>query len=278
MSPMVPLPILHELPPIALDLGTVGHHGRGSDPEIPIQRVGHGRRRRDSGPAAAVRINLHVSDGAELSFLHEVARLNEVRSAAPLRAHLHHALVFARRGQHRLAFHHVHADGLLQVQVGARLDGLDHGQGMPVIRRGDLHQVEILLLEHLAVVGEHPRLLFGCLARGHHLGAAGHHLLVHVAEGYDFDRRHLHQPEDIGLAVPSAPDEPHARGRRVRGFGGVPARGRQCQRGHTALHEFTAVHNVDLQRWRPVYPPLTRKVKPARICVPCEKHQASCGR
>ena len=201
-----------------------------------------------------------MSDNAEFPLQHQVARLDQMRSAAPLRAHLNHAFVLAGRRQHRLPFHHVHADRLLQVQVGAGAGGLDHGQGVPMIRGGDLHHVQVFLLEHLAVVGEHPRLLFGCLARGRHLRAVGHHLPVDVAQRDNLDGRHLDQAKDIGLAIPAAADESHSFGGQIRGFCRIAAGGWQRQRGKTSLNEFTTVHRflagsssgvqfIGFQRW-----------------------------
>ena len=85
--------------------------------------------------------------------LHDlVARFDQVRRAAALRADLHHALILARRGQHRLAFGHIHADRLLAVDIAAGLYRLDHRQRMPVVGRRDQDDVQVLLAQHLAVV------------------------------------------------------------------------------------------------------------------------------
>ena len=48
-----------------------------------------------------------------------VARLDQVRRAAALRADLHDALVLASGGEHRLAFDDVDADRLLHINVDA---------------------------------------------------------------------------------------------------------------------------------------------------------------
>ena len=62
-----------------------------------------------------------MRDLAELALLDDsVARLDQMRRAPALRADLHHALVLAGRGQHRLAFRNVHADRLLHVDIHAR--------------------------------------------------------------------------------------------------------------------------------------------------------------
>src|SRR5258708_23415709 len=46
----------------------------------------------------------------------------------------------------------VDADRLLAVQVRPRLARRDHRQGMPVVGGGDQDDVQVLLLEHLAVI------------------------------------------------------------------------------------------------------------------------------
>ncbi len=104
-------------------------------------------------PHVIVAVHLDQADLAELPLADDpVAGLDQVRRAAALRADLHDPLVLAGRGQHGLALGHVDADRLLHVDVGARLDGRDHRQGVPVVGRGDQDDVEVLLLEHLAVV------------------------------------------------------------------------------------------------------------------------------
>ena len=164
-------------------------------------------------PHVIVAINLDQADLAELSFADDpVAGLDQVRRAAALGADLHDPLVLAGRGQHGLALGHVDADRLLDVDVGARLDGRDHRQGVPVVGRGDQDDVQVLFLEHLAVVGVGARSLLRGLPVGDDLGGLGQHLLVDVAQRNDLDRRDLDQPEQVGLAVPAAADQAHAFG------------------------------------------------------------------
>ncbi len=79
-----------------------------------------------------------------------------------------------------------------------------------MVGRGDQHDVEVLLLEHLAVVAVGPGLLVRCLPRRHHLGGLGEHPLVDVAERDDLDRRHLEQAEQVAFAVPAAADQADA--------------------------------------------------------------------
>ena len=81
-----------------------------------------------------------------------------------------------------------------------------------MVGRGDQDDVEVLLLEHLAVVGVGARRLLRRLAVGDHLGGLGQHLLVDVAQRDDLDRRDLDQPEQVALAVPAAADQADALG------------------------------------------------------------------
>ena len=165
-----------------------------------------------------VAIDLDQRDLAELPLADDpVARLDQVRRAPALGADLHDPLCFARRGQHGLALDHVHADRLLDIDVGPGLDGGDHRQGVPVVGRGDQDDVEVLLLEHLAIVGVGARGLLRGLARGGHLGGIGEHLLVDVAERDDLDRSDLDEPEQVALAVPAGADQPDPL--RLRGGG-----------------------------------------------------------
>ena len=68
-------------------------------------------------------------------------------------------LVLPRGLDHRLALGDVVADRLLDVHVLARLAGVDRRQGVPVVGRGDDHGVDVLGVEHLAVVAHGRRLV-----------------------------------------------------------------------------------------------------------------------
>ena len=145
------------------------HRGR-AGPHLPVEIVGGaGVGRVAIVPHVVVAIDLHQADLAELALADDlVAGLDQVRRAAALGAHLHDPLVLAGRGQHGLPLGHVDADRLLDVDVGAGLDGRDHRQGVPVVGRGDQDDVEVLLLEHLAVVAVGARRLLRGLPVGDH--------------------------------------------------------------------------------------------------------------
>ena len=82
-----------------------------------------------------------------------------MRRAPALRADLHHAVVFTRRGEHRLALPHIRADGLLAIHIRARFDRGNRLQRVPMIGCPDEDNVQVFLLEHLAVVAIGARLL-----------------------------------------------------------------------------------------------------------------------
>ena len=67
MSPMVPLPYSMNARQLRWISGLYGHHGSGPHPEVPVERLGHGGGLRRGGPPAAVGVDLHVADGAELA-------------------------------------------------------------------------------------------------------------------------------------------------------------------------------------------------------------------
>ena len=81
---------------------------------------------------------------------------------------------------------------------------------------------------------------------GDDLGGLGQHLLVDVAERDDLDRRDLDQPEQVGLAVPAAADQPDALGFPARKAGSVFASDRECHpRGRGGLNKFATFHGRD---------------------------------
>ena len=126
---------------------------------------------------------------------------------AALQADLHHPVVLAGGGEHRLALDDVDADGLLAVDVGSGLAGRDHGQGMPVIGRGDQDEVKFLAGEHLPVVGIRAGLLARLLAGRGHPGGFPQRPAVDVAQRNDVDRLHLDEAEEIDLAIPARADD-----------------------------------------------------------------------
>ncbi len=185
---------------------------RGALVELPVER----RRSRDVGrvlPRAhvVVAVDLDVGDRAEPPLADEpVAGRRQMRSAPALRADLHDAPVLPGRCEHRLALGDVDADRLLEVDVGAGRGRFGHRQRVPVIRRADEDDVEVFLLQHLAVVLVGPRALLRGLPGRDQVCGLRHHHAVDVAQRDDLDRGDLNQPQKVGLPVPARADEADA--------------------------------------------------------------------
>ena len=188
-------------------------------------------------PHVVVAVDLHQPHLAELAFANDaVARFHQVRRAAPLRPDLHHALVFPRRRQHRLAFRHVHADRLLAPDIGARLHGGDRRQRVPVIRRPDQHDDRGPSRRASSGSREYVRgFFFDAWRVRDEIRRVGEHLLIHIAERHHLHRRDLNQPQKVGLAVPSRADQSGAKRLRLRKFQGAKARGPRRWRSEIAV-------------------------------------------
>jgi hypothetical protein len=115
--------------------------------------------------------------------------------AAALCADLHDALVFAGCGEHGLTFDDVHADRFLAVDIRTCLDRGDHRQRVPMIRRGNEHDIQILFLQHLAVIAVDARFFLRHLPAGHQFCRLGDHPLIDIAQRYHFDRSDLDQAQ-----------------------------------------------------------------------------------
>ena len=115
----------------------------------------------------------------------------EVLDAALPGADLDNALEMPGRAQHGLGFHETVRNGLLAIDVLARLAGGNEGDGMPVIGCADNDRVDVLLLQQLAEVldllGRRPASVddIGC--------RVVQVRCVHVADGGHFDPLEPHQ-------------------------------------------------------------------------------------
>ena len=155
-----------------------------------------------------VTVNFHQPDIAQLAGLDNlIPRFHQMRRTAALRAHLHHAIVLASRRQHGFAFRNIHADRLLAVNIRPTLHRGDHGQRVPVIRRGNLDYVKIFLFQHLAIIRIYTRPLFRCLPRGNHIGALVQHVAIDITQRHHFYRSHLQQANQVRFAIPAAADQ-----------------------------------------------------------------------
>ena len=195
-----------------------------------------------------VTAHLDVTDFPEQAGFDDLLlRVDEMRRAFALRADLDYALVPARGVEHGFALAHVPADRFLAIDIRARFHRGDGVQRVPMVRRADQHDVEVLLLEHLAVIAVSARLFFGLLALAGDLDGLGQHVFVRIADRDDLDRRDLNEPPQIALAVPAGADQPHALG-FFSGEGGrhITGRGHGENGGGSLSEELATVHGFGL--------------------------------
>ena len=147
-----------------------------------------------------------------------------MRRALALRADLHDTPVLAGGVEHGVALAHVPADRFLAIHVGAGLHRGDRVQRVPMVRRTDQHNVEVLLLEHLAVVRVGSWLFLRFLPLAGDLHRAREHLLVHVANRDDLDRRDLDQPPKVALSIPPGADQTDPSGLAADNARGISAK------------------------------------------------------
>ncbi len=174
----------------------------------------------------------HVPDRAVLD---PFADQPELLAGVALVAHLGLHLVLAGGlGQHA-GLPHGARQRLLNVDVLAPLHGGHRNHGVQVVRRGDDHRVDVLLLvEHLAEI--RPLLRVGIL-----LEDGGRVLGVHVAQGHDVLARALGD-----VVLPHAADADAgdvqllARGRVARAAQDVPGHNRECRHGRRRADELAA--------------------------------------
>ena len=136
--------------------------------------------------------DLDEANFPELPLLHDgILGLDQVRRAAALRADLDDTLMFARRGEHGLSFHDVHANRLLDIDIRPGFDRGHHCERMPMVRRADEHDVQVFFFEHLPIIAVGAWPFFRSLPARYGLGGFCQHLFIHVAERHYFDRRDL---------------------------------------------------------------------------------------
>ncbi len=124
------------------------------------------------------------SNFAEQSLLHHVDRTQEAIAIAPLlRADEKHKLgISVARIADQLVFFQRERQRLLAKNVLARLQGFDRDLDVPVVRRDDAHHVDILAVQHLAVIAVQVGFAFADL--GIVLGLLGV-APIDVAHGHD---------------------------------------------------------------------------------------------
>ena len=186
-------------------------HGGGAGPEVPVEVIGDGGTGLLGGGAAAhvvVAADFGMGDAAEFPGVDDfVFGVDEVWGGSALGADLDDAFVFACGGEDGLAFGDVDGDGFLQVEVGAGFDGIDGGEGVPMVGGGDEDEVGFLFGEEFLVVLVGGGRFFRDLAGGDEVGGFGYHLAIDIAEADDVDGGDLDEAEEVGFAVPAGADE-----------------------------------------------------------------------
>jgi hypothetical protein len=183
-------------------------------------------------------------DGAEPAGFDDVARRRLPGAADPLAAHLEDPFVPVGGGDDFDPFVDGEGHRLLDVDVLAGREGVERHLPVPVVRRGDEHGVDVLVVEQAAVVGDD-----GCLAAGPGPAALGpaavgvaqrHHLGVGAGGGEGIDQ--LLGARTHAGAADSQPIAGRA-GRPGALCRSVQAGGRSCR--HRAGEEGPSVHGRD---------------------------------
>src|SRR6185312_13679654 len=110
------------------------NHGRGTAELVPVDAGRNGLIWRVTDGFASLETESfgHV-DLADRAILQQLSGFDFMCRAPALRAHLHHAFVFPRSGDHLAAFPRVVASGLFDVNVLTSLACPDGGQRVPVV-------------------------------------------------------------------------------------------------------------------------------------------------
>ena len=218
-------------------------HRRRPRPQVVVERGRWHRIGRISPrPHVVVTINFNLRYFAQQPGLHNLFHsLHQMRGAAPLGAHLHHPLQATSRLQQRFAFGDIHANGLLQINIGPRLHRCNALKCMPMVRRFHNHQIKIFFSQKFAVVFFQPRLFRSRLPLAHPFGCLVHHPRVSVAKAHNIHRGHLNQPHQVTFAVPATTNQAYS-GRLPAHFITKPTSGTpRCQ--CSARQKYATIHS-----------------------------------
>ena len=183
---------------------------RRATPKIVINGVGHFLRPLGLADAAARLVTLAPGDEnlAEVTGLDPLDHLrNAFATGTTLRSGLAHLVVFARGVDDLPALPDVVRHRLFEIDILARLHGPYRGEGVPVIRRGDGHHVNILVLQQLSDVRVTLDRLAGV---GALLRFAVQNGVVHVAQRHEADAGEFAKALDVILAASAKADHGHA--------------------------------------------------------------------
>ena len=151
LSAAIEIPPLH--PPL-VQIRMIRPQLRLVAPLIPIQPLRH----RLFGLVVPTRrrqkfAHDHLLDLPQLPVRHQLAGVNVNRHRALLRAHLQHPFVVARGFHQRLPLLHSQRQRLFGVHIQTGLHGLHHDTRAGMRCGLHKHRVQLLLREHLAVIG-----------------------------------------------------------------------------------------------------------------------------
>ena len=152
-----------EVPPAAPGEGkeslAEGAFRHGADPGVPVEALGNGSLRgilrHTLGPDGTVGPGVQFEHFAKGAVVHHLFPELKTGTGVALVAHLGHDLVLLRGFKKSHAFTVGSGEWFLDVDVLAEFHGRKSGNGVDMVRGGDHHRVDLVLVlgEHLAVVG-----------------------------------------------------------------------------------------------------------------------------
>ena len=207
----------------------------------------------------------HLADRAVRD---ELRRVLQKGRAAGLRAHLHHTLVLAGRGDHPLPFDDVVAVGLLDVDVLSRLAGMDRRDRVPVVGGPQDDGVKILVVQEGPVVLRDPRLSSrGLLDPGRsglqdllvQVGDVGHRNVLLGGEGLQQRVAAAAHADDGDVDPIGRLGRAGGRGQGETGpqSGAVEEKSPAVQGGHGRTSRGSSRSSIDTPRSRPLREPTT---------------------
>ncbi len=212
---------MHRIEPVAAEIGNVtpgiveeppvrsleplpveGHHRRRSEVHVPVHPLGNfGIGDLLARHVAAVVPDAHEVHVTDLAALDDLLDLLVMRRRSMLRAVLDDAVVLPGCLDHLPPLDDVVAERLFDVDILARLAGEHGGNGVPVIRRGDQHGMDVLPIQRPAEILVALRLRGGKRARAR-LGDRG---VRDIADGHEGNVRHFgHVPRDQASTASTA--------------------------------------------------------------------------
>ena len=220
---------------------------RGAEPEVVVKTLRHRHLLRVAAAGVAGKAHFDGLDLAETSLAHERARLLELDGRTLLRAEQELAVRLRDRGGEETPLADRERGGLLHVDVLAGERGLDRDLRVPVVGRGDRHDVDVRARDEVVEVARaHDGVGGGLVMTGHEL------LHPHEAAGVEVTRRddpralRAHEPGRIHRAPDAtAADLRHVErvARRVRaqhGSGDNCGKRKSRTRGGRAADEVTS--------------------------------------